>query len=81
MTNLEHSLRRLQNRLYRSLLDPFLDFQTPMEETMRSLDNAVKSGKIRYIGVSDTPAWKRRPKPLPGLKTGRRSLVYKLNTR
>lgn len=31
---------------------------TPIEETMRALDDLVRDGKIRYIGVSDTPAWK-----------------------
>jgi len=58
MTNLEHSLRRLQTDYIDLYWIHSWDFQTPMEETMRSLDNAVKSGKIRYIGVSDAPAWK-----------------------
>jgi aryl-alcohol dehydrogenase-like predicted oxidoreductase len=31
---------------------------TPIEETLRALDDLVAAGKIRYIGVSDTPAWK-----------------------
>jgi len=30
---------------------------TPIEEVMRGLDDLVRSGKILYIGVSDTPAW------------------------
>jgi aryl-alcohol dehydrogenase-like predicted oxidoreductase len=34
--------------------DPF----TPVEETMSALDDLVRSGKVRYIGFSDTPAWK-----------------------
>ena len=34
--------------------DPF----TPIDETMYALDNLVRSGKIRYAGFSDTPAWK-----------------------
>ena len=58
MTNLEHSLRRLQTDYIDLYWIHSWDFSTPMEETMRSLDNAVKSGKIRYIGVSDAPAWK-----------------------
>ena len=58
MTNLEHSLRRLQTDYIDLYWIHSWDFLTPMEETMRSLDNAVKSGKIRYIGVSDAPAWK-----------------------
>jgi aryl-alcohol dehydrogenase-like predicted oxidoreductase len=35
-------------------LDPF----TPIDETMRALNDLVESGKVRYIGFSDTPAWK-----------------------
>jgi aryl-alcohol dehydrogenase-like predicted oxidoreductase len=31
---------------------------TPIEETMAALEELVRSGKVRYIGVSDTPAWK-----------------------
>lgn len=58
MTNLEHSLRRLQTDYIDLYWIHSWDFLTPMEETMRSLDNAVKSGKVRYIGVSDAPAWK-----------------------
>lgn len=58
MTNLEHSLRRLQTDYIDLYWIHSWDFFTPMEETMRSLDSAVKSGKIRYIGISDAPAWK-----------------------
>src|ERR1700760_409066 len=58
ITNLEYSLKRLQTDYIDLYWIHSWDFQTPMEETMRSLDNAVKSGKVRYIGVSDAPAWK-----------------------
>jgi aryl-alcohol dehydrogenase-like predicted oxidoreductase len=34
------------------------DANTPIEETMAALDDLVRAGKVRYIGVSDTPAWK-----------------------
>ena len=34
------------------------DATTPIEETMRALDDLVRSGKVRYLGFSDTPAWK-----------------------
>lgn len=33
------------------------DYSTPVEEVMRGLDDLVKSGKVLYVGVSDTPAW------------------------
>jgi aryl-alcohol dehydrogenase-like predicted oxidoreductase len=33
------------------------DRHTPLEETMRALDDAVRTGKILYVGISDAPAW------------------------
>lgn len=33
------------------------DYHTPMEEVMEGLDNAVKAGKTRYIGISNCFAW------------------------
>jgi aryl-alcohol dehydrogenase (NADP+) len=33
------------------------DRNTPIEETMRTLDDLVRAGKIRYIGFSNIPAW------------------------
>lgn len=33
------------------------DFDTPMEETLATLDGLVRAGKIRYWGVSTFPAW------------------------
>jgi aryl-alcohol dehydrogenase-like predicted oxidoreductase len=33
------------------------DRHTPIEETMRTLDDLVRAGQIRYIGFSNTPAW------------------------
>jgi aryl-alcohol dehydrogenase-like predicted oxidoreductase len=31
--------------------------RTPVEEIMRALDDLVRSGKVLYLGISDTPAW------------------------
>jgi len=31
---------------------------TPQEETLRALDDLVKSGKVRYLGCSNEPAWR-----------------------
>jgi aryl-alcohol dehydrogenase-like predicted oxidoreductase len=54
----EHSLRRLQtdhiDLYWMHLWDKF----TPIEETMSALHDLVSAGKVRYIGFSDTPAWK-----------------------
>ena len=33
------------------------DPRTPMEETLRALDDLVRQGKVRYIGISNHPAW------------------------
>jgi aryl-alcohol dehydrogenase-like predicted oxidoreductase len=34
------------------------DRGAPIEETLRALDDLVTAGKIRYVGLSDLPAWK-----------------------
>ena len=54
----ENSLRRLQTDYIDLYWMHFWDRFTPIEETMRTLDDLVAAGKIRYIGFSDTPAWK-----------------------
>ena len=30
---------------------------TPIEETLRALDDAVRAGKVLHVGISDAPAW------------------------
>jgi len=54
----EHSLRRLQTSYIDLYWMHAYDVTTPIEETMRALDDLVRDGKVRYIGFSDTPAWK-----------------------
>jgi aryl-alcohol dehydrogenase-like predicted oxidoreductase len=54
----EQSLRRLQTDYIDLYWLHAWDKHTPIEETMRALDDLVRSGKVRYVGVSDTPAWK-----------------------
>ncbi|MBK6596875.1 MAG: aldo/keto reductase [Proteobacteria bacterium] len=34
------------------------EFRTPVAEVMRALDDLVRAGKVLYVAVSDTPAWK-----------------------
>jgi aryl-alcohol dehydrogenase-like predicted oxidoreductase len=34
-----------------------LDIVTPIEETVRALDDLVRQGLVRYVGVSNWPAW------------------------
>jgi aryl-alcohol dehydrogenase-like predicted oxidoreductase len=55
---LHESLRRLQTDYVDLYWMHAWDRFTPIEETMRTLDDLVSSGKVRYIGFSDTPAWK-----------------------
>jgi len=57
MSAVEASLRRLKTDwidLYQ-LHTP--DPLTPMEETLRALDDLVRQGKVRYVGCSNVPAW------------------------
>lgn len=54
----ENSLRRLQTDYIDMYWLHIWDAHTPIEETMAALDDLVRSGKVRYVGVSDTPAWK-----------------------
>ena len=58
MDAVEASLRRLQTDhidLYQIHAN---DPVTPIEETMRALDDLVRQGKVRYVGVSNWPAWR-----------------------
>jgi aryl-alcohol dehydrogenase-like predicted oxidoreductase len=54
----EQSLRRLQTDYIDLYWMHCWDVFTPVEETMRALEDLVAAGKVRYIGFSDTPAWK-----------------------
>jgi aryl-alcohol dehydrogenase-like predicted oxidoreductase len=54
----ENSLRRLQTDYIDLYWLHNWDVHTPIEETMAALEDLIRAGKVRYIGVSDTPAWK-----------------------
>src|ERR1700689_5448196 len=54
----ENSLRRLQTDYIDLYWLHNWDVHTPIEETLAALEDLVRAGKVRYIGVSDTPAWK-----------------------
>jgi len=54
----EQSLRRLQTDYIDLYWLHNWDKHTPIEETMAALHDLVQAGKVRYLGVSDTPAWK-----------------------
>ena len=57
MQELEHSLRRLGTDYIDLYQIHRYDRRTPIEETMAALDDAVTSGKVRYIGASSMWAW------------------------
>jgi aryl-alcohol dehydrogenase-like predicted oxidoreductase len=54
----EASLRRLRTDYIDLYWLHCWDRHTPIEETMSALNDLVRSGKVRYLGVSNTPAWK-----------------------
>lgn len=55
--SVETSLRQLDtdylDLLYLHVWDP----RTPVEEILRGLDDVVRQGKVRYVAISNTPAW------------------------
>jgi len=57
MAGVEASLRRLNTDYIDLYQIHRFDPTTPMEETMRALDDLVRSGKVRYIGASNYAAW------------------------
>jgi len=51
------SLRRLGTDYIDLYWQHQWDPHTPVEETLSTLDDLVRTGRIRYIGLSNTPAW------------------------
>jgi aryl-alcohol dehydrogenase-like predicted oxidoreductase len=54
----DESLRRLRTDYIDLYYLHNWDRFTPIEETLRALEDLVRSGKVRYLGFSDAPAWK-----------------------
>jgi aryl-alcohol dehydrogenase-like predicted oxidoreductase len=57
MQQVEASLRRLQTDYLDLYQVHCIDPLTPLDETLRVLDDLVRSGKVRYIGASNLAAW------------------------
>jgi aryl-alcohol dehydrogenase-like predicted oxidoreductase len=57
LRSLEGSLRRLGTDHVDLYLVHAWDGVTPVEEVMRALDDVVRSGQVRYVALSDAPAW------------------------
>lgn len=57
LSEIDHSLRRLQTDYVDLYIIHRWDYGTPIEETMEALHDVVKAGKARYIGASAMYAW------------------------
>ena len=60
--HLTHELHASLNRLDTDYIDLFYvhtpDYDVPIEETLRALDDMVRSGKVRYLACSNFRAWR-----------------------
>ncbi|MES2492096.1 MAG: aldo/keto reductase [Pseudomonadota bacterium] len=60
--NMVRSIEASLSRLGTDHIDLFYlhvwDYHTPAEEVLRGLEDLVRSGKVVYLGISDTPAWR-----------------------
>jgi aryl-alcohol dehydrogenase-like predicted oxidoreductase len=57
MQAVEASLKRLQTDYIDLYQTHWTDQDTPIEETLRALDDLVRAGKVRYAGASNYSAW------------------------
>ncbi|WVQ63504.1 uncharacterized protein L199_001657 [Kwoniella botswanensis] len=53
----DSSLKKLRTSYIDILYVHWWDYSTSIPELMQSLNDLIKSGKVLYLGVSDTPAW------------------------
>lgn len=57
LNSCDNSLRRLGTDYIDLYIVHNFDFITPIEETLRALDDLVRQGKVKYIGCSNFSAW------------------------
>lgn len=57
LREIERSLRRLDTDYVDVYIVHIQDKTTPLEETVRALDDIVRQGKARYVGLSNHSAW------------------------
>jgi aryl-alcohol dehydrogenase-like predicted oxidoreductase len=57
MQGIEDSLRRLQTDYIDLYYAHLPDYNTPIEETLRAMDDLVHQGKVRYIACSNFSTW------------------------
>ena len=70
MAAVEDSLRRLKTDYIDLYQQHDCDPLTPIEETLRALDDLVRQGKVRYVGNSNFPAWRVAEAELVGRAAG-----------
>jgi len=58
MQAVEDSLKRLQTDHIDLYQQHNYDPLTPIEETLRALEDLIRAGKVRYVGCSNLPAWR-----------------------
>ena len=58
MRALEDSLKRLKTDSVDIYYTHMPDYETPIEETLRAMDDMVRSGKVRYIACSNFRTWR-----------------------
>lgn len=90
LSAIDASLRRLQTDYVDLYQLHFDDRTTPLDETLRALDDVVRGGKARYVGVSNWQAWRLalavgraellRTMPLTSVQP-RYNLLYRANER
>ena len=74
MSAVEASLKRLKTDYIDLYQQHDYDPLTPIEETLRALDDLVRQGKVRYIGNSNFPAWRIAEAELVGAADERQPL-------
>jgi aryl-alcohol dehydrogenase-like predicted oxidoreductase len=57
LSEVEASLRRLETDYIDLYQIHVPDPLTPLEETLRTLDDLIRQGKVRYVGCSNFPSW------------------------
>ena len=58
MSAVEASLKRLKTDYIDLYQQHDYDSLTPIDETLRALDDLIRQGKVRYVGNSNFPAWR-----------------------
>lgn len=75
----EESLTRLESDYIDILYLHAWDDVTPADEVLRAMDDLVTSGKVNYLGISDTPAWQvSRMQTMAELRGWSRFIVLQL---